>query len=208
MTTAAPKATKTVADAMISRRSIRKYKPTPISMTEIEHLVELAGRAPTAFNVQPWRFVAVREPELKAKLQAAAYNQPQVGAAAAVLVMYSDMKDVLENVEEIIHPGIQGEQRQNTIAGFLKGYEGKSRETIEQQGLAQANIGLGYLLVAAEALGYGTSPMLGFEADKVKELLGIPAHATIPAIVALGHPDEEGFTPHRHPVSRILREAK
>lgn len=208
MTTAAPKATKTVADAILSRRSIRKYTDDAIPTEDLELMVELAGRAPTFFNVQPTRFVVVREPELKAKLQAVAYNQPQVGSAAAVFVLYSDMQDVLANVEEILHPGMQGEQREGAKARFLGSFEGKTEAEIEQQGLTQANIALGYLLVAAEGLGYGTSPMLGFEADKVKALLGIPEHAHIPAIVSVGVPAEEGFTPHRHAVSRILREAK
>jgi nitroreductase len=71
-------------------------------------------------------------------------------------------------------------------------------------GQAQTGIALGYLLLCAESLGLGSSPMLGFDADRVRQLLQIPAHAPINALVALGIPDEPGFRPHRHPLSRIV----
>ena len=51
-------------------------------------------------NVQPWRFVVVREPTLKAKLQVAANNQAQVGGAPAVIVLYSDMPDVIAHAHD------------------------------------------------------------------------------------------------------------
>ena len=65
-------------------------------------MLTIAGRAPSAWNLQPWRFVVVTEPELKQKLQQAAFNQPQVGAAAAVIVLYSDMADTLGRLDELV----------------------------------------------------------------------------------------------------------
>src|SRR5690349_2104694 len=80
-----------VPAAIEARRSVRKYKPLPIPDEDLERILALTGLAPSAFNVQPWRFVVVRDPAVKAQLQQAAYNQPQVGAAPAVIVLYSDM---------------------------------------------------------------------------------------------------------------------
>ncbi len=60
-------------------------------------------------------------------------------------------------------------------------------------------------MLVAEAQGYQTSPMLGFEPDAVKKLLGLPAHVRIPALVAIGKGAEEGFPHHRHPLARITR---
>ena len=48
------------------------------------------------------------------------------------------------------------------------------------------------------------SAMLGFEADKVKALLDLPAHAQIPAIVPIGVAAEEGHPTHRHALERIV----
>jgi hypothetical protein len=46
--------------------------------------------------------------------------------------------------------------------------------------------------------------MLGFNPAKVKEALGLPAHVAIPALVAIGRGDEEGFTHHRHSVAQLV----
>ena len=65
----------------------------------------------------------------------------------------------------------------------------------EAWGNAQANIFLGFLLLAAKSLGYDTSPMLGFDPEAVKALLGLPPHVRVPALVAIGKGAESGF-PH------------
>ena len=49
--------------------------------------------------------------------------------------------------------------------------------------------------------------MTGFDAEQVKALLGLPAHVKVPALVAIGRGAEEGFSHHRHPLTRILRSA-
>ena len=75
------------AEAADSRRSVRKFTDEPISERVLRELVRLAGRAPSAFNVQPWRFVVVTDPALKAQLREAAYGQEQVSSAPAVIVL-------------------------------------------------------------------------------------------------------------------------
>ena len=59
-------------------------------------------------------------------------------------------------------------------------------------------------VLLAEAEGYATSPMLGFEPDKVKDLLRLPSHVRIPALVAIGYPAEEGFPPHRLEIDSLV----
>jgi nitroreductase len=187
----------TAAEAADVRRSVRHYAPTEIPQSDLRELLRLAGRAPSAFNVQPWRFVVVQDDDLKAKLAAAAHGQQQIVRAPATIVMYSDMADALERLPESIHPDLPEEQREKGVANFRGTFAKQTVEEREAWGNAQSNIALGYLLLLAESLGYGTSPMLGFDAEQVKALLGLPEHVRIPAIVSIGHPDEEGFRPHR-----------
>ena len=70
-------------------------------------------------------------------------------------------------------------------------------------GNAQSNIVFGYLMLAVESLGYSSSPMLGFNPQAVKELLGLPAHVTITGLLPIGKAAETGRAPHRHSVARI-----
>lgn len=196
--------TATAASAAERRRSIRKYESTPIPREEMRDLLRLAARAPSAFNVQPWRFVVVTDGELKKKLSAAAYNQQQIINAPATIVIYSDMLDAMERMPESMHPGMPQEQRDAGVASFRARFASQSDEEREGWGLGQANIALGYLLLLAEAKGFATSPMLGFEPEKVKELLGLPSHVRMPALVSIGYPAEEGFAPHRLPIDSLV----
>ena len=191
------------AEAADSRRSVRKFTDEPISERALRELVRLAGRAPSAFNVQPWRFVVVTDPALKAQLRDAAYGQQQVSSAPAVIVLYSDMQNALATIDEAIHPDVQGEQREGQKRSLLGSFAQRDDDEREAWGAQQSNIALGYLLLVAEGMGLGTSPMLGFQPAKVKEILGLPSHVQLPAMVAVGYPAEEGFRSHRHEVERV-----
>lgn len=196
-----------VEDAAVAadrRRSIRAYAQDEIPEEELRELLRLTGRAPSAFNVQPWRFIVVRDAELKAKLAEAANNQQQVVRAPATIVMYSDMQSALERLPEAMHPDMPAAGREAGVQRFRTSFQTKSVAEREEWGVNQSNIALGYLLLLAESMGLATSPMLGFDAEKVKALLGLPAHTRIPAIVSIGHAAEEGFRPHRLPADSLV----
>ena len=110
-----------------------------------------------------------------------------------LLVLYTDTLDALETVEQTFSPTLPADKAAGTkahLAGTLGAQSDADRET---WGAGQSYIALGYLLLLAETMGLGTSPMLGFDPEKVKEMLGLPSYARVPALIALGHPAEEGF---------------
>ncbi len=194
-----------VKEAVLTRRSIRRFKPEPIPKEKLEEILSLALKAPSSNNLQPWRVVVVQNPELKERLREAANNQAQVSSAPAVLVVYSDMKDTLARVEETLHPGFSEEQKQTRAASLRKSWEGKSDEERENWGKAQGFILLGFLMLIARSFGYDTVPMGGFNAAKVKELLNLPSHAAITALLPIGIADEVGFEHHRHDLKRVVQ---
>lgn len=193
------------ADAAMARHSVRSYLDVPVSDNEMHALLERTGRAPSAFNLQPWRFVVVRDQSVKNALKNAAYGQKQVGEAPIVLAMYSDMEDTMANLGEIVHPDLTPDKHAGTITMLEKNFGGMTPEARAHWGNGQANIALGYLLLIAKSEGFDTSPMLGFQPDQVKAILDIPASATITALVALGRGTDDGFRSHRHAVQRTTR---
>jgi nitroreductase len=187
----------TVKQAAQARRSIRKYTDEPISDETIRSLVTTAGLAPSPWNLQPWRVIAVKDPETKEKLMAAAYGQPQVGASAVTFVIYTDMVGTLDEVEKTVHPGMK--DREAEVAADMRKTFGAFEEAdLHWWGKSQGYTFMAFLMLAAQAEGYATSGMLGFMPDKVKELFGLPDHTQIPALVAMGRPAEDGFPHHRH----------
>jgi nitroreductase len=191
------------ADAARTRRSVRVYRDVPVTNEDIRTLLELTGRAPSAFNLQPWRFVVVREQATKDRLQSAAYGQQQVGSAPVVIALYADMEDTMAHLDEVVHPDLTADKKAGTIAMLQNTFGGMTADARAIWANAQANIALGYLLLVARSEGFDTSPMLGFQADQVKAVLDIPAHATVTALIALGRGADQGFRSHRHPVDRV-----
>lgn len=193
----------TVTKAAESRRSVRKYTDESIPKSAIEEILRVAGLAPSPWNLQPWRVTVVTDPDLKAKVMGAAYGQPQVGAAQVVFVIHSDMQDVLAKVEDTVHPGMADRKAQE--AENMRNTFGKmGPEASETWGNAISNIFLGFLLLAIEEAGYGSSPMLGFDPGQMREVLGSPEHVRFPAIVAVGKKAEDGFPHHRHELGRFV----
>jgi nitroreductase len=195
----------TVEQLARHRRSIRRYRPDPIPESDLLALLNVASRAPSPWNLQPWRFIVVRDPEAKKQLRAAAFGQAQVEAASAAIVLYSDMVDSLARVDEVQHLAWPPDRRAKTRDGILAYFAKLTPEQRDQWGRSQACIALGYLLLAAEAFGFGSSPMLGFDPARVKAQFQLPDHAEVAALVALGYPDEEGLDPYRRPVESITR---
>jgi nitroreductase len=196
------------SDAADARRSVRHYAPEAIPESELREILRLVGRAPSAWNLQPWRFVVVQDPALKTQLMAVANNQPQVGRAPAVFVIYSDLDDVLAHLDEVAPPGKTPEQVAAWEANIRRYFDSLAPATRLAWANGQAFIALGWLLLIAQSRGYVTSPMLGFNAEGVKQLLGLPPGATVTALMALGrNPEEEqqqqGLRRERHPVDRV-----
>ncbi|WP_134701467.1 nitroreductase family protein [Ammoniphilus sp. YIM 78166] len=197
--------TMTVQEAIKSRHSIRKFIQETMPREELQEILKLVSLAPSAWNLQPWRFHVITDTVLKEKLQEAAYGQQQVTSAPAVIVVASDMEDVLANLMETVHPGLTEERKQEEVANLAALFGSMTVEERAQWALAQTNIALGFLLLTAEGFGYSTVPMLGFDPIKVKELLGLAEHVKLAAMVPIGKKAAEGYPHHRHDLNRIAK---
>ena len=83
-----------VIEAIKTRRSVRKYKPEPISEEHLKTILEAARLAPSAGNKQPWKFVVVRDNETKKILAEKARKQLWIGDAGVIVVALAmDKKD-------------------------------------------------------------------------------------------------------------------
>jgi nitroreductase len=193
-----------VADAAATRRSIRAFSPEPVPREDLEAIFDVTRLAPSAWNLQPWRFVVVEDPVRKQQLAEAAFHQRQVSSAPAVIGIYTDMRDSLENLDRVIHPSATADERARARRSIERAFEKKTDEEREAWGARQGYIALGYLLLAASERGFDTSPMLGFDHSRARDVLGVPAHAQVIALVAIGKGREEGRPHHRLALSDLV----
>jgi nitroreductase len=158
---------------------------------EICELLSLGMKAPTAFNIQHWRFVVVTDPELRQKIRAAAWDQAQVTDASLLVILCADLKAWERN------PADYWKNAPQPVQDFLvpaigQYYTGKDQvqrdECMRSCGLAGQT-----LMLAAKGMGYDSCPMDGFDFDAVGKLINLPGDHLISFMIAIGKGTKEAW---------------
>ena len=172
-------------EAIQKRRSIRHYDPTfKISDKEIKELIELAILSPTSYNIQHWKFVVVNDPKLRNKIKEAAYGQAQVTDASALILVVTDIKAWEKNMFEKWKnvPKEIGDFMATSAHEFYLNREQLQRD----EAIRSASFATQTLILAATAKGYESGVMIGFDFDKVAELINLPKNYVISNFVVIG----------------------
>lgn len=167
------------------RRAIKHYDPEhKLSEDEIRTLMELTLQAPTAFNIQHWRFVLVRDPEVRKKIRAAAWDQAQVTDASLLVILCANIDAWKENPEKYWVKAPQPVQ-DFLVPAIGQYYEG--REQVQRdECMRSCGIAGQTLMLAAKAMGYDSCPMDGFDFDTVGQLINLPENHLISFMIAVG----------------------
>jgi nitroreductase len=180
---------KSLSEAVEHRRATPSFDGSPIPDADLKKILEAGLKAPSGYNLQPWRFVVVRTPEQRRRLRAASYNQAKVEEASAVIVACGDQDGWRSDLEEMIRLGREGgmtenyaEQARANIPAYLGNHPNLTAWLNRQ-----VMIGMTSMLWMAEVLGYDTAPMEGFEPEKVREVLRLPLSYEVVALLAIGH---------------------
>lgn len=172
-------------EAIHHRRSIKQYDPNHVMPQEdVNTLLEAASLAPTSFNIQHWRFVHFTDMDIRQQLRSAAWDQTQVTDASTLLVVTANTQSWQETPERYWENVDQSTQETlvNMLQDFYHGREWLQRdEAIRSGAMAAQNI-----MLSATALGYQTSPMIGFDIDKVGEIINLPESHVIVMMIAIG----------------------
>jgi nitroreductase len=172
-------------EAIQSRRAIKHYDADHrMSDAEIRQLLETAMLAPTAFNIQHWRFVTVLDPEVRKQIRAAAWDQAQVTDASLLIVMCAD-KDAWKKDAARYWKNAPQPVQDFLVPAIGPYYEGRAQvqrdECMRSCGLAGMTI-----MLAAKAMGYDSCPMDGFDFDAVGKIIKLPEDHVISFMIAVG----------------------
>ncbi|NBD33523.1 MAG: nitroreductase family protein, partial [Cyanobacteria bacterium] len=111
-----------LTEAIQTRRAARAFRPDPIPDEILKVILELGLQSPSGYNLQPWRFILVKDQENKERLQACAFNQAQVAQAPVVLICCGDRAvNQTEYIEEVIQLGIEAGGVNEKYADFMRG---------------------------------------------------------------------------------------
>jgi F420 biosynthesis protein FbiB-like protein len=181
-----------------SRRSIRRYQPTPISNDQIDALLEAGRWSPSAHNRQPWRWVVIQSAETKIRLATAmgarlradlsADNAPQAIIDADVTRSYDRITKAplllllcLTLADMDVYPDAKRAENEHLMA-------------VQSSAMAGQNV-----LLMAHALGLGACWMCAplFCPDVVQGTLDLPADWIPQALITIGIPAEEKTKPRK-----------
>jgi nitroreductase len=185
-----------VLEAIRKRRSIRRFKKIPLSEETIWTLIEAARLAPSGSNIQPWRFIIVKDELLKTEICRAAFGQEFLREAPVVMVCCGDLlswKAARNRSEELISKGDIHLTRESEEALMQRAERASSAEMHERVPTTMLNVAIAveHMVLAAVELGLGSCWVRLFDEKKVKQALGLPNNLCVVALLPLGVPDEE-----------------
>lgn len=190
------------------RRSVRSYDPqAKISREEMNEILQQATLAPSAANLQPWRFLVIDSQELKQKLLPIASDQQQVIEASAVIAVLGDLEGY-KLADKIYGMAVDaGYIPAETATLFVERYQGlfKSmpRETVRQKISIDAGLVSMQLMLVARAKGYDTVPMGGYDQAKFVEAFDIPERYATIMLIAIGKAAKPGHPTVRLPIEDV-----
>ena len=174
---------KTMLELIHSRQSDRSYSDKPVENEKIERILEAGRLAPSACNAQPWKFIVVDDPGLRASLSEA--------ASARLLGMNSFVRQA---------PLLLIVIREKANLSSRIGATVKNKDySLIDIGITSENICL-----QARAEGIGSCMIGWFDEKLVKKILGIPVSKRVELIITLGYPAKELREKRRKSLSEVV----
>ncbi len=194
-------------EAIYQRRAVKHFDSEhQLTKEEETKLLEATIQAPTSFNIQHWRFVILRDPQLRAKIRSEFGNdQAQMTDASLLVLFTADVKAWNKDPERY------WKNAPKEVAELLVNWMGPFHAEKEwlQRDEAQRSIGIAMqtLMLAAQEMGYQSCPMIGFDHEKVAELVNLPAFHVIGPMVAIGKGTKEPWPkPGQLPLEELVVE--
>ncbi|MCI5775073.1 MAG: nitroreductase family protein [Aerococcus sp.] len=191
--------TPSFTDIFKNRHSIRHFDPNVlIDQAEVMAIIEDATNTPSAFNLQPWRIVAVNTPEARAKVKPSVLpaNYSQFDSAPVTLFVLGDPKahNVFRDMLKArLDAGdiAQVEYEELLKAPFLPLYDNAAPEFLTQTAITGASMLAMSLLLNIRAHGYEDIGWYGFDMETIVDNLDEDSDRYIPVLaISLGKPDE------------------
>lgn len=166
-----------VFECIRSRRSVRKFLPVPVEFEKLGKILDAGRFAPSAGNVQDWKFVVVTEDSIKRAVAVACVQQLWIESAPVIVVVCGEP--------------VKGER--------LYGARGKSVYAVQNCAAAIEN-----MLLVAHGVGLGACWVGAFELDMLRSALSVPGDVVPQAVVCLGYADEKPPVPPRYELENVV----
>ncbi|MBO8165456.1 MAG: nitroreductase family protein [Brevibacillus sp.] len=190
------------------RGAVKQFDPSfSLSEQEIKQLIEVANSAPSSWNLQHWKFLVIHEQTAKEKLLPIAYGQRQVVDAAAVIAVLGDLQ-ANKNAEAVYTPAVEAGVMTEDVKKRLVEQIEQTYSTIpnapRDEAIRNASLAAMQLMLAAQAMGYATCPMGGFDPQQLIETFSIPERYLPVMLIAVGKAAQPARPSSRFPVEQVI----
>ena len=191
------------------RYSANQFDPgKSLSLAEIEELIRLATLAPTAFNYQNWKFIAVHTPAAKERLKAVSYGQQKIADAAVTFIICGKLeahKGLAHSIQPSVDAGIVPQDMADSwVAMAASGLEGNPQRQ-RDEAIRSASMSAMALMLAAQGRDLVSGPMIGFDPAGVAKEFNLSVNDVPAMLVAVGYPAAGNWPQKpRLPIKEIL----
>jgi nitroreductase len=176
---------KNTFDSIMQRRAV-KYFDAGFSIPENEFnkIIDLARNTPSSFNIQHWRIVRVVDKGIRSEIRKAAWDQVQITDASELLIICADIKAFEKQPERYWENA--PEPVRNYLVPMIKPfYDGKEQLQRDEAMRSVGFIGQ-TIMLASQAMGYDSCPMIGFDHDAVSKIINLPSDHALGMIIVIG----------------------
>ncbi|PZD97081.1 nitroreductase family protein [Paenibacillus sambharensis] len=194
----------------LERRSVKVYDPeVKISREEMTEMLAKASRAPSAINMQPWRFLVIDSAEGKEKLAPlASFNQTQVMTSSAIIAVFYDANNS-EYMDEIYNKSVELgymplDIKDMQLQQARPYYASLTPSALRDINMLDTGLVSMQLMLVARSHGYDTNPMAGYDKERIAEVFGLDKERFQPVmLISIGKASKEGYPSYRLPVDTI-----
>lgn len=201
--------TPTVEEAARRHREARAFDPTaPLEPAVLDRILSIATLAPSPFDLQPWRFVVVRDEAARRRLMGCARNDPRAGRAPVVVVVLAYHHPDRTHLEPMLAARIASGACTPAQAAEIRGRAASALRDVSDRAswaTRSAMPAAALLILAAESLGVGSAALEWFDDESVRRELGVPDDHSVACLIALGRATEVGPPPGRFGLEEVCR---
>ncbi len=175
-------------DAIQQRYACRQFVAgQAVAESDLDLLREAGRLAPSAFGLEPWRFITVTGDAERAAVAQACYDQPAAATAAALIVIVA-LVDALDPDSDYVRAQFEAEARGEDTASIYEAYRAFYRKDgVAAWARGQCHFAAAHMLLQAAHLGLGSCPIGGFDEAALTAVLNIPPGESPALVIALGH---------------------
>ena len=180
-----------------TRTSINHFQPNhPLNQDTINTLVNLATKAPTAYNMQNWRFIAVQSEDAKRQLKSAAFNQQKIIDASVAFIICGQL-DGYQQLQQVLQSSVSANIIEQKIA---ESWVAQATTTLENniilqrdEAIRSASLAAMTLMLAAQDMGLGSCALGGFDAVKITQEFSLSNNELPVIIIVIGYPTHNNW---------------